>query len=198
MKPREEKAPHELYIRSLPVGKTSAPLKFYANVTGKFLVERELGERVESAVRDRTIDAERQRTERKTILLDAPLKTAPVTVKPVKKKTAMPKRPIAVEAHHRTQSTSSSSQPSRMISPRPPVPAREVKPPVKEPIRDAPSSHNHLDDGFEDRLIHFLALQARTFEDTRKMVGGGTIDPETLLRVLRKVITYMTGVMPIF
>ena len=50
-----------------------APLKLYANVTGKFTVERELGEKVQDKVRDRTQVAEKQRTERKVQMLDSPL-----------------------------------------------------------------------------------------------------------------------------
>jgi hypothetical protein len=50
-----------------------APLKLYANVTGKFMVERELGEKVQDKVRDRTQVAEKQRTECEVQMLDSPL-----------------------------------------------------------------------------------------------------------------------------
>ena len=134
------------------------------------MIERKLGERVESVVRDKTAAAEKQRTERKTIMLDAPPPSAAV-LKPPKKKSAAPKKLSVVDTHTRTLSTSSSAQPSRMVSPRPPTMS----------AKDAQSSHLsprpppvHLvkDETLRPRLIHFLALAPRSTEDVMKMVGG--------------------------
>lgn len=170
MRPQQETAPHELYIRALSASKPNptAPLKFYANVTGKFMIERKLGERVESVVRDKTAAAEKQRTERKTIMLDAP---PPATViKHPKKKPAVKKHPV-VEAHSRTMSASSSVQPSRMASPRPmTLPTRDPQPSHLSPR--PPPSHLAKDDTLRGRLIHFLALSPRSREDVMKIVGG--------------------------
>ncbi|KAI0744139.1 hypothetical protein C8Q80DRAFT_1185254 [Daedaleopsis nitida] len=63
---------HELYLRVPTTHKPMAPLKLYANVIGKFMVERELGEKVQESVREATLGAEKARTERKAIYLDKP------------------------------------------------------------------------------------------------------------------------------
>ncbi|KAI0684194.1 hypothetical protein BC835DRAFT_1293675 [Cytidiella melzeri] len=165
MRPHQESSPHELYIRAVPANKTTAPLKLHANVTGKFMVDRQLGSRVESLIKDKTVAAEKQRTERKTIMLNAPPPTAP-PVKAAKKKPTITKKYPAVEST-RSLSASSSAQPSRMVSPRPPtlqakelVPSRlSPRPPVKR-------------DSDRGRLVHFLALNPRTLGEVMRSVGG--------------------------
>jgi RNA polymerase II elongation factor ELL len=187
MRPHQETSPHELYIRAVPANKTTAPLKFYAKVVGKFMVERQLGSRVESLVRDKTAAAEKQRTERKTILLDAPPPTAP-PVKPPKK-TATKKKHISVETS-RSLSASSSTQPSRMVSPRPPLlQTKEQMVPRASP-RPPTASASNSDRG---RLIHFLALGPRTVADVMKYVGGVKGDEpfrHDLVELLKAVSTF--------
>ncbi|KAI0085057.1 hypothetical protein BDY19DRAFT_967795 [Irpex rosettiformis] len=162
MRPHTENSPHELYMRSVPPSnKNTAPLRFYANVVGKFMVERELGSRVESVIRDKTAAAEKQRTERKTIMLDAPPPSAP-PVKASKKKNTTTKKQNAVTSS-RTMSTASSAQASRMVSPRPPPM------PAPSPRSAAPSIASDSD---RARLIHFLALNPRTLTEVMRSVGG--------------------------
>lgn len=164
MRAQEENADHELYLRSTLASKPGAPLKLYANVIGKFMVERQLGERMQNKVRDRTQQAEKQRLERKTQLLDAPL-AIPSTTKSAaskKKKDAISLKRVA-PLESRMLSTTSSSQPSRMVSPRPPV------------STETP--------GLKERLIHCAALQDRTTEELIRMLASGTA------ATLRKEVT---------
>ena len=70
--PNQENTIHEMYIRVQTPAKPSMSLKPYANVVGKFIVDRQLGEKIEETIRDRTIEAAKQRTERKAIFLDTP------------------------------------------------------------------------------------------------------------------------------
>ena len=72
MAPNQESTIHEIYIRVQTPAKPSMSLKPYANVVGKFIADRQLGEKVEETIRDRTIEAAKQRTERKAIFLDTP------------------------------------------------------------------------------------------------------------------------------
>lgn len=72
MRPAKEGTPHELYLRASSAAKKMAPLKLYANVIGKFTVDRELGEGVRDKVRESTQVAANQRLNRTAILLDTP------------------------------------------------------------------------------------------------------------------------------
>lgn len=72
MRPQKESSPHELYLRVPSAAKPMAPLKLYANVIGKFMVERQLADRVKDKVRQQTIAAKQQHLERQAILLDQP------------------------------------------------------------------------------------------------------------------------------
>lgn len=188
MRPHQEHSPHELYIRAMPPTKTTAPLKFYANVTGKFMVDRQLGSRVESLVRDKTTAAEKQRTERKTILLDAPPPSAP-PVKAAKKKVPTAKRHTAVDSS-RTLSASTSTQPSRMVSPRPPtVHAKDPAPSRSSPRPPAVSALRDSDRG---RLVHFLALRPRTLSEVMRNVGGVN-DDQPLRQDLIELLKIVSG-----
>ncbi len=187
MRPHAENSPHELYIRAVPANKTTAPLKFYANVIGKFMVERELGSKIESSVRDKTTAAEKQRTERKTILLDAPPPSAP-PVKTTKKKTSTIKK-LAAAANNRPSSASSSVQ-ARVASPRPnSIQAKESQPPRPSPRPPASTTASESD---RARLIHFLALNPRTIVEVMRSVGGITDDRpyrQDLIDLLKLVST---------
>lgn len=84
MKPNAETMPHELYLRTSSAAKPNMPLKLNALITGKFMVERELDPKLQNKIRGRVIEAEKQRTERKTIILENPpnTKVAKNTKKP--------------------------------------------------------------------------------------------------------------------
>src|ERR1700729_530421 len=121
MRPLREGSPHELYLRSSSAAKPMAPLKLYANVTGKFTVERELGEKVQDKVRDRTQVAEKQRTERKVQMLDSPLDIPRVNGKK-RKAPSVSSSLLKKAAHndHIRNVSSVSTVPSRVASPLPP------------------------------------------------------------------------------
>src|SRR6266446_5593401 len=68
----QESTPHELYLRAALASKVNAPLKLYADITGKFTVERELNGKTESKVQQSTADAQKNKTERRIVLLDNP------------------------------------------------------------------------------------------------------------------------------
>lgn len=146
-----------------------APLKLYANVTGKFTVERELGEKVQDKVRDRTLVAEKQRTERKAILLETPpdLGRSSATGKR-RREGQVPRRPV--HPADRNLPASSSAPPLRVMSP------SQAKSPV-------PSARK--------RLIHCVALSSRTVDEAVRLVGGKDCDSTTrkqIIELLEEVI----------
>jgi RNA polymerase II elongation factor ELL len=151
MRPLKDATPHELYLRLPSTAKPMAPLRLHANVIGKFTVERELGEKVTDKVRDRTLVAEKQRLERKAIMLDAP-PTLPATN--VKKRKAQPsstmfRNPIKSDRPNKATPTSA-PPPSRTTAPLPP-----------EEINSS-----------RMRLIHCLAISPRLSDDVLRLVGG--------------------------
>jgi hypothetical protein len=163
MRSQPETTHHELYIRMVNPQKPAqaAPLKLTANVVGKFMVERELGGRVERAVRDRTQQAEKQKQERKIELLDVPLPHVASTKPAQSKKSKQNAKPqkstpagFAQPDPHRSLSGTSSLQPSRVASPRP----------SPRPANSTPSARS--------RLVHCVALQFRTSDEILNMVAG--------------------------
>jgi RNA polymerase II elongation factor ELL len=71
MRPLKENSPHDLYLRASSATKPMAPLKLYANITGKFTVERDLV-KIQDKIRSTTLDAEKSRKERGITMLDGP------------------------------------------------------------------------------------------------------------------------------
>ncbi|KAI0374174.1 hypothetical protein BV20DRAFT_1118773 [Pilatotrama ljubarskyi] len=155
----QENGPHELYLRMASAQKPMAPLKLYANVIGKFMVERQLGEKVEGTVRDRTLEAEKLRTERKAIYLETPPNLNYPGAKAKGRKDAPPLRRPAVA------SATSSARASRVASP-------------------LPGSSSHANGSTNEvpptkaRLIHCLALKPRTAEGVITMCAGRDPTPQ--------------------
>lgn len=188
-----ENGNHELYIRVSQANKPSAPLKLYANVIGKFMVERQLGEKVQETVRDRTKQAEEARTERKTILLDKP-PTQPKASKQKKKEVtrrvipsstsyAVPKAAVASPRVAPLPAPSASSSKTSPLhasgqatsSTRATAGANSSKASPPHPS----ASHSNgaaaeaaLPSGIRGRLIHLLALKSRTQEATINSLVG--------------------------
>ncbi|KAI6040202.1 hypothetical protein EDC04DRAFT_2894202 [Pisolithus marmoratus] len=108
---QQESTPHEIYLRTSSAAKPNAPLKLYANVIGKFMVERQLGAKVTDGVRQRTMEAKKAHSERQAILLDRPPIPIPTT-KHTKRKTpgsgTVIKKAVAPIDQLRVPSTSSS------------------------------------------------------------------------------------------
>lgn len=155
MKATKEALPHELYLRTSSAAKPNMPLKLNAIITGKFLVERELDSKLQDRVRDRTQQAERQRTERKAIILD----NAPPQVKgskvAKKAKAAPPRKPVTVEVKRTITSS---------------IPARPPPPPTPSLMERDPT--------FRSRLIHCLALKPRLTADVARMVVSSKTEPD--------------------
>ncbi|EKM54188.1 uncharacterized protein PHACADRAFT_210006 [Phanerochaete carnosa HHB-10118-sp] len=181
MSAQPETVSHELYLRMVQPNKPGAILKLQGNVVGKLHVERQLNAQAETAIRDRTQQAEKQRHERKIELLDAPLAQAPrATLKKPKVASKPTKSTPAGRAPpdpNRSLSSSTSLQPSRVASPR-------ISP---RPL-NVGGSENHA----KYRLIHFVALKPRTHEEIIRLVGGSSKEsrkevqdlvPEVLERV---------------
>ncbi|KAI0769768.1 hypothetical protein BD413DRAFT_694384 [Trametes elegans] len=168
-----ENGPHDLYLRMASAHKPNAPLKMYANVIGKFMVERQLGEKVEGSVRDRTQEAEKLRTERKTILLDTPLDLGnPSSKAKGRRDASAPRRPAVASSSH----SASAARGSRVASPLPGASSHANG----SAVVDLSSTRS--------RLIHCLALKPRTTENVVRMCGGQDPPPQ-LVKELRALLS---------
>ena len=181
MRSQKEDSPHELYLRSSSAAKPMAPLKLYANVTGKFMVERELGEKVQDKVRDRTQVAEKQRTERKVQMLDSPLDLPRANGK--KRKAPSTTTSLLKQAAHndhlRNISSASSVAPSRVASPLP-------------PSTTAPSSSTLTATKDRKLMIQYMAISPRSTDEVMRAIGGADCDSatrRTLFEYLNEVCT---------
>jgi RNA polymerase II elongation factor ELL len=185
MRSQKEDSPHELYLRSSSAAKPMAPLKLYANVTGKFMVERELGEKVQDKVRDRTQVAEKQRTERKVQMLDSPLDLPRANGKKRKAPSASSSllKQAAHNDHLRNISTASSVVPSRVASPLPPS--------TTAPSSSTPTTTK--DSSIRRRMIQYLAISSRSTDEVMRAIGGADCDSATrrsLFEYLDEVCAY--------
>ncbi|KAF8210125.1 hypothetical protein K438DRAFT_1809044, partial [Mycena galopus ATCC 62051] len=70
----QENYPHDLYLRASSAAKPMAPLKLYANITGKFTVERDLAQ-VQENIRNTTAAAEKKKNTRGIARIDGPPST---------------------------------------------------------------------------------------------------------------------------
>ena len=129
-----------------------APLKLYANVIGKFRVERQLGDKVTGKVRQQTMVAKQQHMERRAILLEQPPIPGPGP------KNAKRKTPGSGTVLKKTPPSDHLRFPPRKVSPLP---------------QNTPSSKASAD--VRRRLVHFLAMSPRLADDAVKMVGGASI-----------------------
>ncbi|KAG1762898.1 hypothetical protein EDD22DRAFT_889486 [Suillus occidentalis] len=172
MRPLKESSPHEIYLRTSSAAKPNAPLKLYANVMGKFIVDRQLGEKVTDKVRQQTIEAKKQHAERQTIMLDAPLISAAGT-KNLKRKTPGSGTVVKKGAQRDTLRTPAASTPvSRKISPMPQTATSKANADIRR------------------RLIHFLAVEDREADLTVSRVCGRDCDAmarANLLNILEEV-----------
>lgn len=149
----QESTPHELYLRSALASKVNAPLKLYADIAGKFTVERELNGRAESKVQQSTADAKKTKTERRIVLLDNP---PPLTSSATKTKSSAPtkkRKPVVSAPIAKNEGSSAARGPS--------------------PPQSLPSSQSRpLPPAIRAQMIHLLAKGSRTKEDVLTQVGG--------------------------
>lgn len=167
MRPQQESSAHELYLRAASTAKPMAPLKLYANVIGKFMVERQLGDRVTDKVRQQTMVAKQQHMERQAILLDQP----PIPASAAKN--AKRKTPGSGTVVKKTPTSEQLRPPSSTAASLP---------------QNTPSTKASAD--VRRRLVHCLAISPRLSEDAVKMVGGANISTSArkdLLALLAEV-----------
>lgn len=172
MRPLKEGSPHELYLRSSSAAKPMAPLKLYANVTGKFTVERELRDKVTDKVRLHTQVAEQQRTERKVQMLDTPPAIARANGTGKKRKapanSAFPSSSsssLLKRAAHNDMRNASTSVPSRVASPLPPT--------------STPPPSTAKESSARRRMVQYVAITHRLPEDVVRALGGPDCDSST-------------------
>ncbi|EMD37291.1 hypothetical protein CERSUDRAFT_113941 [Gelatoporia subvermispora B] len=150
MKAEEEKKAHELYMRSHDPRKAPS-LKYYGAIHGKFIVERELDEKIEDRVRHRTQAAEKERTERKVMTIDA---VPNGSTKPKKKK----KEPTMFIAK---KPASAATEPRRD-----PPPISQGDPSRAGPSRISASIRAKL----RYCLVHLIAIQSRSTDFVLRLV----------------------------
>jgi RNA polymerase II elongation factor ELL len=143
MRSLKEDSPHELYLRVPSAAKQMAPLRLYANVTGKFTIERELDDRTKDRIREVTIDAAKQR-DRKVVLIDNPpdLTTSRTNSKKRKDAQTMFRNAIRPSDQAKLIASVSSSPPSTK------------------------------DDFYRKHMVHCIAISERTQDHIVRTVGG--------------------------
>jgi RNA polymerase II elongation factor ELL len=161
MRHAQETTLHELYLRASSITKKTAPLKLYANVVGKFTVERELHDDVCDKLRGSTQDAVNQRMTRTTQFIEMP-----PDVQPNSKKRKEPppstmfRKPI--RQSDKLMSTSVTSNPATV--------------PNRTSTLTAQSSRESWM-SLRTRVVHCLAIVDRTEDDLVRLVGGVDCSP---------------------
>lgn len=201
MAARKEDIPHDLYLRAAPANKPTAPLKLYANVTGKFFVEQKLAS--DNAhlkkLRERTAQATEAKQETRTMMLDAPPVTASQSTAGTSKKRKAPgtgifRKPLpASSSATASLGVGGSSAGGRKASPNPAAPGPSASgsgsASGSASGSSAPSG-NTASHPARPRLIHCLALAPRSADEVVRLVGGSRCDSSTradLLNLLSDV-----------
>lgn len=150
-----EASPHELYLRAASANKKAAPLKLFANVVGKFQVERELTKEVRDKVSGSTQDAAKQRNSRNIVVIDTPPDIPP---NPKKRK---------------DPSASMFRKPVKPADIKPPNPVATPIAATKVPAPSAPSSSSK-EPGvpLRTRVIRCLAAFPKPEEELLKLICG--------------------------
>ncbi|KAG6917419.1 hypothetical protein DXG01_002504 [Tephrocybe rancida] len=174
MRMQKEETPHEIYLRTTSTKNASAPLKLYANVTDKLFIEHtEIGDDLKDKIREKTMEAAKQRDDRRTKYIDAP--PAPPTKVAKKKKEPTSMFRNAIRPSDQAKLTASTSS-TRVPSPAP-----------------LPKKKKHADPALRSRLIRCMAVQDRTLEDIAKLLFGKdaevTTDVEDLLGELAEPVS---------
>lgn len=167
----KESSPHEIYLRTSSAAKPNAPLKLYANVKGKFIVNRQLVAKVTDKVRQQTMEAKKQHSERHTIMLDTPPIPA-TSSKNLKRKVPGSGTVVKKSAQgHTLGIPSASTTVLRKISP-------------------TPTASSKANSDVRRRLVHFLAVEPRETDLAVARVCGNHCDANAranLLSILEDV-----------
>ncbi|KAL1743032.1 hypothetical protein HDZ31DRAFT_75120 [Schizophyllum fasciatum] len=146
----KEQSPHELFMQ-MPLHRDKA-LKHYADISHRFTVSAGSLDEAAKKLRVATDEANKQRQERKVVMLDE----APSSSTTAPKKT----KPAA-----RKQIASSSAAPSRSQGTQPAQPP----PPPSRPL-------SAISPDLRYRVVHCLASSGRTADELVKRVCGGAAD----------------------
>lgn len=150
--PAPENSVHDIYIRATSARQKNPPLKYYARVVGKFVVQRDRVEGVRDKIGRSRKDAEELRQQRRVQVIDGP--PADVLVAG-KRKDVKPKKP-------------------------PPAPQRPtLTPSSNTPSSSSSSSTSSLGSDFRSRLIQCLTTSPRTTEESIKLLLGRNPNPDT-------------------
>jgi RNA polymerase II elongation factor ELL len=180
MRPMKESSPHEIYLRTSSAAKPNAPLKLYANVKGKFIVDQVLGAKVTDKVRQQTMEAKKQHSERQTIMLETP----PVPAGGVKNlKRKAPGSGTVVKKNAQSHTL--------RVPPASTVVSRKVSP--------TPNTSSKPNADVRRRLVHFLAVEPRETDLAVARVCGNNCDATAranLLSILEHVSIYHSTAFP--
>ncbi|KAF8159538.1 hypothetical protein B0H34DRAFT_796776 [Crassisporium funariophilum] len=182
MRHQQETTIHELYLRASSATKKTAPMKLYANVIGKFAVERELDDEVRDKIRESTQDAVNQRNTRTTMFIETP-PDLPTNNKKRKKPPASifqkPVRPI-----DKPRNT--------------PVPPPIANPPNTNRTADVPPQPQREREGsvpLRKRMVHCLATSERTEDQVVRLVGGSDCS-QSLRREIHDILDQVAEIAP--
>ena len=162
MRHAQETTLHELYLRASSITKKTAPLKLYANVIGRFTVERELHDDVCDKLRESTQDAVNQRMTRTTQFINVPPDRQSNGKK--RKEPPSPSSMFRKPIRQSDKLTSTSNPPM--------VPNRTLT------LTAQGSKEGSM--SVRTRVVHCLAIADRTEDDLVRLVGG--LDCNPLLR----------------
>jgi len=162
MRHTQETTLHELYLRASSITKKTAPLKLYANVIGKFTVERELHDDVCDKLRENTQDAVNQRMTRTTQFIEMP-----PDIQPHGRKRKEPPPPSTmfrkpIRQSDKSMSTSGASNLANVLN--------------RTSTLAAQGSREGLM-SLRARLVHRLAIADRTEDELVRLVGGADCNP---------------------
>jgi RNA polymerase II elongation factor ELL len=181
MKGDRESTPHELYLRAAPASKINAPLKLYANITGRFtVVERELNGKTESKVQQSTADAQKTKSERRIVVLENPPALASSATKskssaPAKKRKAAVSAPIATTIRRVPHVIRAKNEGSSAAT-------------GQSPPRSLPSS-SPVSPAIRAQMIHLLAKGPRTKEDVITQIGGPDVSDTLRVQLNELLVT---------
>ena len=156
--PAPENAVHDIYIRATSARQKNPPLRYYAKVVGKFVVQRDRVEEIGDRIGRSRKEAEEQRQQRKIQVIDEPPAGVPNSGK---RKDVKQKKPAP--APQRLTPTPSSNNPSS-------------------------STSSSLGSVFRTRLIQCLATSPRTTEESIKLLLGRNPNPDTRKEFLKLLV----------
>ena len=164
MRHAQETTLHELYLRASSITKKTAPLKLYANVVGKFTVERELHDDVCDKLRESAQDAVNQRMTRTTQFINVP-----PDIQSNSKKRKEPPSPSTMFRKQIRQSD------KLMPTSNPPIVPNRTSTLTAQGSKEGSTSLP-----LRTRVVHYLAIADRTEDELARLVGG--LDCSSLLR----------------